>query len=162
MTRRGGGGWLFSGSGSVPRRLGGSSNNATSQPAACREVGHRQSECKKLGKRVLFAETDEDDEDEAFIVEEPQFDEDDEINGEWVEGDAGPLLMARPVYDTTTEFVEPEEGERVVESPFPLVNKDSTGYRGVTANHGTAIVVQRTYLAPRLRAIVGDGNRAQF
>ncbi|KAI9157827.1 hypothetical protein LWI28_028681 [Acer negundo] len=120
----------------------------------CGEVGHRQSECKKLGKRVLFAETEGGDEDDVFVGEEPHFDGDEEVSAEWVEGDVGPLLMARPVYSTTeffqpfTDTVEPAGVVFAAASSLPLLNKGSTEDK-CNATPGSAMVVQRTCLAPR-------------
>ncbi|KAJ6422551.1 hypothetical protein OIU84_027504 [Salix udensis] len=59
----------------------------------CGEVAHRQSDCKRLGKRTLFTETNEEHNDDTVITGEPLFDEDDEVIEDWVEGDVGPLLM---------------------------------------------------------------------
>ncbi|KAJ8619599.1 hypothetical protein MRB53_028128 [Persea americana] len=57
------------------------------------ETGHRRSECKKTGKRALFADTDDDKEDDAYVGEEPAFD--DTPDEEILEGDTGPLLIVR-------------------------------------------------------------------
>ncbi|KAI9201366.1 hypothetical protein LWI28_022254 [Acer negundo] len=83
----------------------------------CEEVGHRQSECERLGKRVFFTDTDEGNDDDVVIGGEPQFDKDDEVIEDWVEGDVGPLLMARPTYDTVTKAVELEKEELVAGPP---------------------------------------------
>ncbi|KAI9178334.1 hypothetical protein LWI28_025234 [Acer negundo] len=120
----------ISSSSSRPVAVGSSSNNSSApnifsapnqQPRTTggfkcfnrREVGHRQSECKRLGKRVLFTDTDEGNDDDAVIGGEPQFDEDDEVIEDWVESDVGPLLMARPAYDTVAKAVELEKEELV-------------------------------------------------
>ncbi|KAL5831601.1 hypothetical protein ACOSQ4_016955 [Xanthoceras sorbifolium] len=99
VSRRGVGGLFSHGSGGMTGRLGSGNSSTSSRPAAvgsssstpnifsapnqqprtaggfkcfnCGEVGHRQSECKKLGKRVLFTETDEGNADDAVIGGEP-------------------------------------------------------------------------------------------
>ncbi|GJY55132.1 reverse transcriptase domain-containing protein [Tanacetum coccineum] len=63
----------------------------------CGETGHRQSECKKAGKRTLFAEPEEweddgvanDDYKEALVFDDDQYEE------EVVTGDVGVNLMVR-------------------------------------------------------------------
>ncbi|GKF72509.1 putative reverse transcriptase domain-containing protein, partial [Tanacetum coccineum] len=60
----------------------------------CGEPGHRQSECKKAGKRHLFA--DEEWEDEGVVddeYEEPLVFDDDQYEEEIVSGDVGVNLM---------------------------------------------------------------------
>ncbi|KAG5224328.1 cell division cycle and apoptosis regulator protein [Salix suchowensis] len=71
----------------------------------CGEVGHCQLDCKRLGKRTLFTETNEEHNDDTVITGEPLFDEDDEVIEDWVEGDVGPLLMVRPIYDEVAKAV---------------------------------------------------------
>ncbi|KAH7568724.1 hypothetical protein JRO89_XS06G0037300 [Xanthoceras sorbifolium] len=119
----------------------------------CGEVGHRQSECKKLGKRVLFTETDEGNADDAVIRGEPQFDEDDEVIENWVEGDVGPLLMARPVYDARSFIAKAVELEKDELMACKLEKEElmagGTGFKDVPTDCGTTMVVQRTCLAPR-------------
>ncbi|KAJ8644198.1 hypothetical protein MRB53_005946 [Persea americana] len=41
----------------------------------CGETGHRRSECKKRDKKALFADTDDGEEDDAYVGEEPAFDD---------------------------------------------------------------------------------------
>ncbi|KAH7575977.1 hypothetical protein JRO89_XS02G0267200 [Xanthoceras sorbifolium] len=181
VSRRGVGGLFSHGSGGMTGRLGSGNSSTSSRPTAvgsssstpnifsapnqqprtaggfkcfnCGEVGHRQSECKKLGKRVLFTETDEGNVDDAVIGGEPQFDEDDEVIENWVEGDVGPLLMARPVYDARSFIAKAVELEKDELMACKLEKEElmagGTGYKDVPTDCGTTMVVQRTCLAPR-------------
>ncbi|GKF55373.1 putative reverse transcriptase domain-containing protein, partial [Tanacetum coccineum] len=56
----------------------------------CCEPGHRQSECKKAGKRHLFSHPEGDD-DAAYeeYKEAPVYDEEPECEEEYVSGDVG-------------------------------------------------------------------------
>ncbi|GJZ54740.1 putative reverse transcriptase domain-containing protein, partial [Tanacetum coccineum] len=62
----------------------------------CSEPGHRQSECKKAGKRHLFADPEGDD-DAAYeeYEEAPVYDEEPECEEEYVSGDVGVNLVVR-------------------------------------------------------------------
>ncbi|GKC77928.1 putative nucleotidyltransferase, ribonuclease H, partial [Tanacetum coccineum] len=62
----------------------------------CGEPGHRQSECKKAGKRHLFADPEGDD-DAAYeeYEEAPVYDEEPECEEEYVSGDVGVNLVVR-------------------------------------------------------------------
>ncbi|GKE10335.1 putative nucleotidyltransferase, ribonuclease H, partial [Tanacetum coccineum] len=62
----------------------------------CGEPGHRQSECKKAGKRHLFADSEGDD-DVAYeeYEESPVYDEEPECEEEYVSGDLGVNLVVR-------------------------------------------------------------------
>ncbi|GJT71687.1 putative nucleotidyltransferase, ribonuclease H [Tanacetum coccineum] len=62
----------------------------------CGEPGHRQSECKKAGKRHLFADPEGDD-DAAYeeYEEAPVYDEEPECEEEFVSGDMGVNLVVR-------------------------------------------------------------------
>ncbi|KAL5785331.1 hypothetical protein ACOSQ2_007723 [Xanthoceras sorbifolium] len=86
---------------------------------SCGEVRHRQSECKKLGKKVMFVETDEGEDGDTDMGAEPQFDEDDEVQEDLVEGDVGPLLMVRPAF-TTISDIEEQVVDKRVEVPTKL------------------------------------------
>ena len=67
---------------------------------SCGEVGHRQSECRKLGKRsALFNETDDSGEGDAEVGEEAEFD-DEVVEEDHVDGDSGPLLVVRRAFLT--------------------------------------------------------------
>ncbi|GJV32727.1 putative nucleotidyltransferase, ribonuclease H [Tanacetum coccineum] len=62
----------------------------------CGEPGHRQSECKKAGKRHLFADPEEDDEVAYGDYEEaPIYDDEPEYEEEMVTGDVGMNLVVR-------------------------------------------------------------------
>ena len=67
----------------------------------CSEVGHRQAECRKNGKKVMFVETDEQDdgENDADLTSDPIFDTD-HIDEEVVTGDMGTTLVERRSYLT--------------------------------------------------------------
>ncbi|KAL5744032.1 hypothetical protein ACOSQ2_027148 [Xanthoceras sorbifolium] len=131
VTRRGGGGLLSSNSSGAAVRSGTSSGHATSRATAgssgifarpvanlnqqprtssalrcfsCGEVGHQQSECKKLSKKVMFAETNEGEDGDADMGAELQFDEEEEVQEDLVEGDVGPLLMVRPTFTTISDI----------------------------------------------------------
>ncbi|KAK3193609.1 hypothetical protein Dsin_024919 [Dipteronia sinensis] len=68
---------------------------------SCGEVGHRQSECRKLEKRsALFNETDDGREGIVEIGEEAQFDEENAIEEDFVDDDSGPLLVVRRTFLT--------------------------------------------------------------
>ncbi|GKB02204.1 putative reverse transcriptase domain-containing protein, partial [Tanacetum coccineum] len=62
----------------------------------CGEPGHRQSECKKTGKRHLFVDPEGDD-DAAYkeYKEAPVYDEEPEYEEEYVSGDVGVSLVVR-------------------------------------------------------------------
>ncbi|GJU47342.1 putative reverse transcriptase domain-containing protein [Tanacetum coccineum] len=62
----------------------------------CGKPGHRQSECKKPGKRHLFADPEGDD-DAAYekYKEAPIYDEEPECKEEYVSGDVGVNLVVR-------------------------------------------------------------------
>ena len=67
----------------------------------CGEVGHRQSDCRKMGKKpVLFNETDDSGEGDAEIGEVAEFDEDMAVEEDQVDGDSGPLLVVRRTFLT--------------------------------------------------------------
>ncbi|KAI9154371.1 hypothetical protein LWI28_025233 [Acer negundo] len=83
VTRQSGGGLLSGSSIGIVGKTVGSNGNASSRAS--------KSECKRLGRRVLIAETEK--EEEADVRDELQFDEDEVANEDWVEGDVGPLLM---------------------------------------------------------------------
>ena len=42
------------------------------------EIGHRQVDCNKQGKKALFVDLDDYEEDDAYVCEEPVFDGTDE------------------------------------------------------------------------------------
>ncbi|KAL5779808.1 hypothetical protein ACOSQ2_010545 [Xanthoceras sorbifolium] len=123
VTCRGEGGLLSGNSSGMAVRSGTSSGHATNRAAAGSsgifpcfsygEVGHRQSECKKLSKKVMFAETDEGEDGDADIGVELQFDEKEEVQEDLVEGDVGPLLMVRPAFTTISDIEEQVVNERV-------------------------------------------------
>ncbi|KAL5777293.1 hypothetical protein ACOSP7_010219 [Xanthoceras sorbifolium] len=146
ITRRGGGGLLSGNSSGTAARSGTSSDHVTSRAAAGSsgiflrpvanpnqqprkssglrcfsygKVGHRQSECKKLSKKVMFAETDKGEDGDADIGAELQFDENEEVQEDLVEGDVGPLLMVRHAFTTISDIEEQVVNERV-EVPMEL------------------------------------------
>nr|GFC57945.1 putative reverse transcriptase domain-containing protein [Tanacetum cinerariifolium] len=61
----------------------------------CGEPGHRQLECKKAGKRHLFADPENNDDDVAYGDYEasPVYDEELEYEEEYVSGDVGVNLV---------------------------------------------------------------------
>ncbi|KAB5512641.1 hypothetical protein DKX38_029669 [Salix brachista] len=173
ISRRGTGGLLAQGSSGVTGKFGSNnssssnrsaimgSNNGTpailstpnQQPRVaggfkcfnCGEVGHRQSDCKRLGKRTLFTETNEEHNEDTIITGDPIFDEDEEVMEDWVEGDVGPLLMVRPIYDEAAKTVTEKNNVLItgeLEDQQLMTN-------GTITDHGTTMVVQRTCLAPR-------------
>nr|XP_043611716.1 uncharacterized protein LOC122583367 [Erigeron canadensis] len=93
------------------RRVGGSSSAMTGGSSVskgasssglkcfnCGESGHRQSECKKPGKRHLFVDPDDGGDDEEAngdYEEAPVFDEEPECDEEEVAGDVGVNLVVR-------------------------------------------------------------------
>ncbi|KAI9157171.1 hypothetical protein LWI28_017907 [Acer negundo] len=89
----------------------------------CGEVGHRQSECKTVGKKVLIAETNE--EDVAKIGDEPQFNDEEMIVEDLVEGDVGPLLMVRPALVTIDDKFTPDKVEEKCHSAA-TANKETS------------------------------------
>ena len=62
---------------------------------ACGEPRHRQSECKKASKRVPFVETDEGDDDDVKIKEQPVFDDEQPNEEEILTGNIGVKLVVR-------------------------------------------------------------------
>nr|KAJ0218923.1 hypothetical protein LSAT_V11C300143610 [Lactuca sativa] len=64
---------------------------------SCGETGHRQSECKKVGKRHLFAEQDDWQNDDAGenYEDPPVYDEEHQCEEEVVTGDVGVNLVVR-------------------------------------------------------------------
>ncbi|KAI9178603.1 hypothetical protein LWI28_028419 [Acer negundo] len=134
------------------------------------DVEHRQSECKKVGKRVLFTKPedsqeelvgnigaepqfDEDEELQEELVDnievEPQFDEDEVVNEDGVEGDVGLLLMVRPASITIIDDIKPEIDEK--ECYFaPKFDKEVVLRRGdTTEEQGTTMVERLVCLTPR-------------
>ncbi|KAK1425688.1 hypothetical protein QVD17_21043 [Tagetes erecta] len=63
----------------------------------CGETGHRQSECKKAGKRTMFGEPDESEGEHQYEDYDgtPVFDEEVEYEEEFVVGDVGVNLVVR-------------------------------------------------------------------
>ncbi|GJY58175.1 putative reverse transcriptase domain-containing protein [Tanacetum coccineum] len=59
----------------------------------CGEPGHRQSECKKVGKRHLFSDLEGDDAAYEEYEEAPIYDEEPECEEEYVSGDVGVNLV---------------------------------------------------------------------
>ena len=59
----------------------------------CGETSHWQSDCKKQGKKTLFADTDDCKEEDGYVGEEPVFDGTDTGGEEILEGDTGPVLV---------------------------------------------------------------------
>ncbi|KAI9157037.1 hypothetical protein LWI28_015897 [Acer negundo] len=123
------------------------------------EVGHRQSKCKAVGKRVLFAETNE--ENVAEIGDEPQFDDKEMTMEDLVEGDVGPLLMVRPALVTIDDKFTPDKVEERCHS-VAAANKETSlciGDHSATSlevlksgdivdKHGAAMVTRRAFLTP--------------
>ncbi|KAJ8625639.1 hypothetical protein MRB53_034169 [Persea americana] len=81
----------------------------------CGEIGHRQSGCKKTCKKALFAVTDDGEEDDAYVGEEPAFD--DTPDEEILEADTGPLLIVRR---TCEYYYEEQAGEEIPEDLQPV------------------------------------------
>ncbi|KAL5810614.1 hypothetical protein ACOSQ4_027182 [Xanthoceras sorbifolium] len=181
VTRRGGDGLLSSNSSGAAARSGTSSGHATSQATAGSsgifarpvanlnqqprtssglrcfsygEVGHQQSECKKLSKKVMFAETNEGEDGDADMGAELQFDEEEEVQEDLVEGDVGPLLMVRPTFTTISDIKEQIVDERVeVLTELQFDEKVTRNNKGVTVKQGTTMVVRYVCLTP-----CADGN----
>ncbi|KAJ9546716.1 hypothetical protein OSB04_019259 [Centaurea solstitialis] len=64
---------------------------------SCGESGHRQSECKRAGKRVMFGEVEDwqDDDGEEEYHEGPLYDIEPQYEEELVDGDVGVSLVVR-------------------------------------------------------------------
>ncbi|KAJ9566128.1 hypothetical protein OSB04_002094 [Centaurea solstitialis] len=64
---------------------------------SCGESGHRQSECKRAGKRVMFGEVEDwqDDDGEEEYHEGPLYDIEPQYKEELVDGDVGVSLVVR-------------------------------------------------------------------
>ena len=60
---------------------------------ACSETGHRQSDCKKQGKKALFKDIDDCRKEDGYVGEELVFDGTDTGDEEILEGDIGPVLF---------------------------------------------------------------------
>ncbi|KAJ9546904.1 hypothetical protein OSB04_019447 [Centaurea solstitialis] len=69
---------------------------------SCGESGHRQSECKRAGKRVMFGEVEDwqDDDGEEEYHEGPLYDIEPQYEEELVDGDVGVSLVVRRSYLT--------------------------------------------------------------
>ena len=61
----------------------------------CGETDHRQADCKKHGKKTLFVDPEEYEEEDAYVGEEPVFDDVGKEDVEVLEGDVGPALVVR-------------------------------------------------------------------
>ena len=61
----------------------------------CGGAGHRQANCKKQGKKALFVDPHDYEEEDAYVGEELVFDGADEGNVEILEGDIGSILVVR-------------------------------------------------------------------
>ena len=61
----------------------------------CGETGHCQADRKKQGKRALFVDPDDYEEEDAYAGEKPLFDGTDERDKEVPEGDTSPTLVVR-------------------------------------------------------------------
>ena len=59
----------------------------------CDETGHRQSDRKKQGKKSLFINTDDCEDEDGCVGEEPVFDGIDTGGEDIFKGDTGPILM---------------------------------------------------------------------
>ena len=59
----------------------------------CNETGHRQSDCKKQGKKMLFADPDNYKEKDVYVCEEPVFDRTNTGSEQILEGDTGLVLV---------------------------------------------------------------------
>ena len=61
----------------------------------CGETDHHQANCKKQGKKSLFIDPDDYEEEDAYVGEEPMFDGTDEEDEEVLEGDTSLALVVR-------------------------------------------------------------------
>ena len=61
----------------------------------CNETSHRQVNCKKQGKKALFVDPKDYEEEDAYVGEELVFDGTNEKDEEILEGDTGPPLVVR-------------------------------------------------------------------
>ena len=61
----------------------------------CGETIHRQADYKKQGKKTLFVDLNDYEEDDAYVGEEPMFDSTDEGDEEVLEGHTSPALVVR-------------------------------------------------------------------
>ncbi|GKB47908.1 putative nucleotidyltransferase, ribonuclease H [Tanacetum coccineum] len=129
-----------SGSGNAPSRFapsqakaGGGNTRLVSRASGssrlkcfnCGEPGHRQSECKKAGKRHLFANPKGDDDAAYEEYEEALFyDEEPECKEEYVSGDVGVNLVLKKDDEVTVS--------KRVHVPFSMGNtyKDNVWYEG--------------------------------
>ena len=59
----------------------------------CCEIGHHQSEYKKKGKKELFVDPNDYEEEDAYVGEELVFDGTDMENEKILEGDTSPALV---------------------------------------------------------------------
>ncbi|KAH7557291.1 hypothetical protein JRO89_XS11G0106700 [Xanthoceras sorbifolium] len=191
VTRRGGDGLLSSNSSGAAARSGTSSGHATSQATAGSsgifarpvanlnqqprtssglrcfsygEVGHQQSECKKLSKKVMFAETNEGEDGDADMGAELQFDEEEEVQEDLVEGDVGPLLMVRPTFTTISDIKEQIVDERVeVLTELQFDEKVTRNNKGVTVKQGTTMVhIHEVLNVLRIEKLVAAANKGVF
>ncbi|KAB5521600.1 hypothetical protein DKX38_025919 [Salix brachista] len=173
ISRRGIGGLFAQGSSGMTGKLGSNSSSSSNRSAIlgsnngtpnilstsnqqprvvggfkcfnCGEVGHRQSDCMRLGKRTLFTDTNEEHNNDTIITGEPLFDEDEEVIEDWVEGDVGPLLMVRPIYDEVATTATLKNTVLMAgELETQQLMASATAYKDVTTDHGTTMVVQRT------------------
>ena len=77
-----------------------SGQHAPTNVAQSSRVSHRQADCKKLGKKALFVDPDDYEEEDAYVGEEPIFDGIDVGDEEILEGDTSPVLVVRQIYLT--------------------------------------------------------------
>ena len=73
----------------------------------CGETGHYQADCKGQGKKALFVDPNDYEEEDAYVGEEHVFDGNDEGDEEVLEGDLGLALFAR--WKCLTPFANEDE-----------------------------------------------------
>ncbi|GKA28425.1 putative reverse transcriptase domain-containing protein [Tanacetum coccineum] len=93
----------------------------------CGEPGHRQSECKKAGKRHLIADREGDD-DVAYeeYEEAPVYDEEPECEEEYVSGDVGVNLVVRRSCLTPKADGDDWLKHNIFQSTFSILGKVCT------------------------------------
>ncbi|KAH7548531.1 hypothetical protein JRO89_XS14G0154500 [Xanthoceras sorbifolium] len=121
VTRKGGGELLL-GNSSVANPNQQPMTSSGLRCFSCGEVGHRQSECKKLEKKV-----------QEYLVED----------------DVCPLLMVRPTFTTVSDIKEQVVNEGVeVPTKLQFDEKETRISKGVTIKQETTMVVRHVCLTP--------------
>ena len=89
----------------------------------CGETGHRLVDCKKQGKKALFVNPENYEEEDAYVEEEPMFDGTDEGDEEILEGDTSLALVAKRLCLTPSVNDDEWLGNNIFQSTCTIEGK---------------------------------------